>query len=71
MLYKKKKKRQRRIIVAFTTIILFISIVPLIIIMSNKNKTIDLLEILQKTKYGTDGIGGIITNGTMYVGYPR
>lgn len=40
MLYKKKKKRQRRIIVAFTTILLFISIVPLIIIMSNKNKTI-------------------------------
>ena len=39
--------------------------------LSNKNKTIDLLEILQKTKYGTDGIGGIITNGTMYVGYPR
>ena len=39
--------------------------------LSNKNKPIDLLEILQKTKYGTDGIGGIITNGTMYVGYPR
>ena len=39
--------------------------------LSNKNKPIDLIEILQKTKYGTDGIGGIITNGTMYVGYPR
>ncbi len=39
--------------------------------LSNRNKPIDLLEILQKTKYGTDGIGGIITNGTMYVGYPR
>ena len=39
--------------------------------LSNRNKPIDLIEILQKTKYGTDGIGGIITNGTMYVGYPR
>ncbi len=39
--------------------------------LSDKNKTIDLLSILDKTKYGKDGIGGIITNGTMYVGYPR
>ena len=28
-------------------------------------------NIIKKTKYGSDGIGGIITNGTMYVGYPR
>jgi len=27
--------------------------------------------MIDKTKYGSDGIGGIITNGTMYVGYPR
>jgi hypothetical protein len=27
--------------------------------------------LIEKTKYGSDGIGGIITNGTMYVGYPR
>ena len=39
--------------------------------LSDRNKTIDLLSILDKTKYGKDGIGGIITNGTMYVGYPR
>ena len=38
---------------------------------SRKNKSIDLLDTLKKTKYGSDGIGGIITNGTMYVGYPR
>ena len=38
---------------------------------SDKNKNIDLINILEKTKYGSDGIGGIITNGTMYVGYPR
>ena len=39
--------------------------------MSEKNKNIDLLKVIKKTKYGSDGIGGIITNGTMYVGYPR
>ena len=38
---------------------------------SDKNKSIDLLDLINKTKYGSDGIGGIITNGTMYVGYPR
>ena len=39
--------------------------------LSEKNKNIDLMEILDKTKYKTGGIGGIITNGTMYVGFPR
>ena len=39
--------------------------------LSEKNKPIDLIGILGKTKYGAKGIGGIITNGTMYVGYPR
>ena len=39
--------------------------------LSGKNKPIDLIDILNKTKYGHDGIGGIITNGMMYVGYPR
>lgn len=38
---------------------------------SDKNKSIDLLKLIEKTKYGSDGMGGIITNGTMYVGYPR
>ncbi len=38
---------------------------------SDKNDNIDLINILDKTKYGPDGIGGIITKGTMYVGYPR
>ncbi len=39
--------------------------------LSLHSEPIDLLKILEKTKYGKDGIGGIITNGTMYVGYPR
>ena len=38
---------------------------------SDKNKPINLINILEKTKYGSEGMGGIITNGTMYVGYPR
>ena len=38
---------------------------------SDKNNNIDLISILEKTKYGVDGMGGIITKGTMYVGYPR
>ncbi|MBR3161373.1 MAG: sporulation peptidase YabG [Bacilli bacterium] len=38
---------------------------------SDKNQKIDLINILSKTKYGSDGIGGIITKGTMYVGFPR
>ena len=39
--------------------------------LSEQNKSIDLISIIKKTKYGSDGMGGIITNGTMYVGYPR
>ena len=38
---------------------------------SDRNKNIDLIKILEKTKYGADGMGGIITNGSMYIGYPR
>ena len=38
---------------------------------SDKNQSIDLIKLIEKTRYGSDGIGGIITNGTMYVGYPR
>ena len=39
--------------------------------LADRNKTVDLVSLLEKTKYGSDGIGGIITMGTMYVGYPR
>ena len=35
------------------------------------NNDIDLLDIISKTKYGKEGVGGIITKGTMYRGYPR
>lgn len=39
--------------------------------MSDINKDIAIKEILESTKYGSDGMGGIITKGTMYIGYPR
>ena len=38
---------------------------------SNKNENIDIIKILEKTKYGSSGMGGIITRGSMYMGYPR
>ena len=38
---------------------------------SNKNNDIDIIKILDKTKYGASGMGGIITKGSMYIGYPR
>ena len=38
---------------------------------SNKNADIDIIKILDKTKYGANGMGGIITKGSMYIGYPR
>ena len=39
--------------------------------MSERNKEIDLVGLLDKTKYGKDGMGGLMCNGLMYVGYPR
>lgn len=39
--------------------------------LSDINNDIDIKTILDKTKYGAGGIGGLKTKGTMYVGYPR
>ncbi len=39
--------------------------------LADATKEINLKGILEDTKYGKDGMGGIITKGTMYVGYPR
>jgi len=41
------------------------------IALSDRSKPIDLLDIIERTKYKEEGVGGIITNGTMYKGYPR
>jgi spore coat assembly protein len=37
----------------------------------SKNQTIDIINLLSKTKYGADGIGGIETKGKMKIGYPK
>lgn len=39
--------------------------------LSDANNDIDLKGILDNTKYGKNGMGGVKTKGTMYVGYPR
>ena len=47
------------------------AIVASCVALSPVNKAIDLIPLIDKTHYGSAGMGGIITNGTMYVGYPR
>lgn len=39
--------------------------------LSSVDIDIDLKEMLEKTKYGSEGMGGVKTKGTMYTGYPR
>lgn len=39
--------------------------------LADASKDIDLKGILENTKYGKNGLGGVITKGTMYIGYPR
>lgn len=47
------------------------AIIATIISLSSKTEDIDLIGIIEKTKYGKDGMGGIKTTGTMYIGFPR
>ncbi len=47
------------------------AIIASTISLTERNKEIDLKDLLNKTKYKEDGMGGIICNGLMYVGYPR
>lgn len=47
------------------------AIIATVLAMSERNKEIDLVSLLEKTKYGANGMGGIISNGMMYVGFPR
>lgn len=47
------------------------AIIAINLALTEKNKEIDLITLLNKTKYGKDGIGGIKSYGMMYVGYPR
>jgi len=47
------------------------AIIAISLATTEKNKEIDLIELLSKTRYGKDGIGGIRSTGLMYVGFPR
>ncbi len=47
------------------------AIIALSLSLSDKNKDVDLLELLEKTSNGKDGIGGVNTRGVMTTGYPR
>lgn len=47
------------------------AIIATTLALTARNKEINLPELLEKTKYGKDGMGGIISNGLMYVGFPR
>lgn len=47
------------------------AIIAVTVALTERNKEIDLLKLLDRTKYGHDGMGGIMGNGIMYVGYPR
>lgn len=47
------------------------AIIASTISLTERNKEIDLKKLLDKTKYKEEGMGGIMCNGLMYVGYPR
>lgn len=47
------------------------AIISTYIALTDSNETVEVKNLLQKTKYGSDAIGGIITKGMMYTGYPR
>ena len=47
------------------------AIIATTLALTERSKEINLLNLLDKTKYGHNGIGGLKCNGLMYVGYPR
>ena len=47
------------------------AIIAVSLALTERNEEVDLVSLLEKTKYGKDGMGGIKCNGLMYVGYPR
>lgn len=47
------------------------AIIAVTVALTKRNDEIDLLELLERTKYGREGMGGIMGNGVMYVGFPR
>lgn len=47
------------------------AIIATTLALTERNKEVNLIDMLNKTKYGEDGIGGLKCNGLMFVGYPR
>lgn len=47
------------------------AIIGATIALTDKSQKVDLINLLNKTKYGSNGMGGLMGNGLMYVGYPR
>lgn len=47
------------------------AIIALTLSLLDKTKEVDLIELLDKTSNGKDGIGGVNTRGVMTTGYPR
>ena len=47
------------------------AIIAISISKTENTKELNVVELLNKTKCGKDGIGGIRSYGSMYVGYPR
>lgn len=47
------------------------AIIALSLSLTDKNKRVDLLDLLSKTSNGKDGFGGVNTRGVMTTGYPR
>lgn len=47
------------------------AIIASYISLSSNNKLIDVKKVIEKTKYGSDGMGGIETKGKMKIGYPK
>ena len=47
------------------------AIIALFLSLTDKDKQIDLLSLLEKTSNGKDGMGGVKTKGVMTTGYPR
>lgn len=47
------------------------AIIAVAVALTKRNEEIDLVSLLERTKYGHDGMGGIMGNGVMYVGFPR
>lgn len=47
------------------------AILALSLSLTDKNKKVDLLDLLSKTSGGKDGFGGVNTHGVMTTGFPR